>query len=330
MSVDSRWWKSGVWTMGLAGAIAVAWAPADVMSQRPAAGAAGWSVSRTSWGDPDLQGMWSNFDKTPFERPNPDPVAAAAELAAVAARNSPGPRDESGNRTTPNPWAVYDSPTSPRRPSLVVDPPDGRVPVIPGARRDYERTHIQDSWLYHSPQERCITRGVPSVMFPVVFNNGYQILQSPGNVVIIAEMVHDARVIPVDGRPHVSQNIRLWDGDPRGHWEGSTLVVDTTNFNDQGALNGGVILSVRQSRALHVVERFTRVDANTINYQATIEDPGAYSRPWTVALPLNRDPNYRIYEYACHEGNTRYMEGTLRSGRIADALAEEAVTKNAR
>jgi hypothetical protein len=169
---------------------------------------------------------------------------------------------------------------------------------------------------------RCITRGIPGGMFPAGYNNGYRIVQTPGFVVIVYEMLHETRIIPIDGRPHVGRNIRLWNGDPRGHWEGQTLVVETTNYNDKGSIATsaatGRIRGIPQSEALHVVERFTRVDANTINYEVTIDDPKVYAKPWKVALPLNQDPNYQIYEYACHEGNYA-IPNELSGGRAQDA-----------
>jgi hypothetical protein len=159
-------------------------------------------------------------------------------------------------------------------------------------------------------------------MFPAGYNNAYQIVQSPGYVVILSEMIHDARVIPLDGRAHVPAEVRAWDGDSRGHWEGSTLVVDTTNFNGKGwiatSAATGRIKGIPQSEALHVIERFTRTDAGTIRYEVTIEDPNAYTKSWKVAMPLTRDADYVVYEYACQEGN-QAVENILRGGRAKDA-----------
>jgi hypothetical protein len=287
---------------------------APIASQTPAGGSRGqsWTVDRTPWRDPDFQGMWTNFDDTPFEQPNPDPAAAAVEEAVRAKRYG-------GAGDAPRPWNAHDSPISPKRPSMVVDPPNGRIPTVPGrvSYRDYD--HLEDSWEYHIPMERCITRGVPGEMFPYAYNNGYQILQIPGYVVIVPEMIHDARIIPVDGRPHVGHAIRQWNGDSRGRWDGSTLVVETTNFNGKGHVgSGGAVISMRQSETLRVVERFTRVAANKIDYEVTIEDPHVFTKAWKAALPFNLDPTYQMYEYACHEGNTRYMESTLKRGRAAE------------
>jgi hypothetical protein len=164
-------------------------------------------------------------------------------------------------------------------------------------------------------------------MFPAGYNNAYHIVQIPGYVVILSEMIHNARVIPLDGRPHAPAGVRLWDGDPRGHWEGNSLVVETTNYNGKGWMStsaaGGRIKGIPQSEALRVVERFTRVDAGTIRYEVTIDDPNAYTKPWKVLIPLTRDEDYTIYEYACQEGNEA-VGNILRGGRAQD----EAAAKN--
>jgi hypothetical protein len=172
-----------------------------------------------------------------------------------------------------------------------------------------------------SPWDRCITRGVPGGFFPAGYNNGYRILQTPGYVVILYEMIHAARIIPVGGRAHLPAALKFWDGDSVGRWEGNTLVVDVTNYNGKGwiATNAaaGRIKGIPQSEALHVVERFTRAGADTIHYEVTIDDPTLYTQPWKVAIPLEREDGYMIYEYACHEGN-RAVEGVLRAGRSKD------------
>ena len=169
--------------------------------------------------------------------------------------------------------------------------------------------------------DRCITRGVPAGMFPAGYNNAYQILQTPGYVTILYEMIHETRVIPTDNSPHLPSNIRLWNGDSRGHWEGNTLVVDITNYNDKGwiATSGATqrIKGIHISEKLHVVERFTRTDADTLLYEVTIDDPETYERPWKVSIPLSRDPEYMIYEYACQEGNMA-VGNILRGGRAHD------------
>ena len=171
-----------------------------------------------------------------------------------------------------------------------------------------------------SVYSRCITRGVPGTMFPQAYNNGYQILQIPGFVVIRAEMMH-VRIIPLDGTPHVSPKIDGWMGDSRGRWEGDTLVVETTNFDAKGWISSnasaGRMHAVPQSDALRVVERFRRIDSDTINWQATIEDPDVYTAPWTVEVTFRRRPDYIIFEYACHEGN-HAIEGVMGGQRAVE------------
>lgn len=272
---------------------------------------AAWTPPRTLDGQPDISGTWVNFDSTPFE----------------TSGSRPAPGNANPGINPPAHWTDHDSPTSVRRSSMVVDPADGRVPVLPWAeaKRDYDLAHLGDSYVHETPWVRCITRGVPAGMFPAGYNNAYQIVQVPGYVVIAYEMIHETRIIPIDGRPHVGRNIRLWNGDPRGHWEGQTLVVDTTNYNDKGSIATSAATSrirgIPQSEKLHVVERFTPADAGTITYEVTVDDPVVYARPWTVALPLNRDSKYQFFEYACHEGNVA-MAAELSGGRAQDKAAE--------
>jgi hypothetical protein len=283
-------------------------------------------------GEPDLTGVWTNPTITPFERPAEfadrpfltEQEAAAYEARVVGGRSDAPPAP--GNVGTYNQaWFDQgDRVVATRRTSLVVDPPDGRVPVRPEAeaKRDFDAAHVGDSYEYMSLWDRCITRGVPAGMFPAGYNNAYRIMQVPGYVVIAYEMIHDTRVIPLDGRPHVGQNIRLWNGDSRGRWEGDTLVVDTTNFNGKGWIStsaaGGRIKGIAQTADAHIVERFTRQGADSMLYQVTVEDPEVYAAPWTLEIPLQRDDDYEIYEYACHEGN-QAVANILRAGRVQDA-----------
>jgi hypothetical protein len=306
--------------------IAMAIVATPVMAQKKS-----WTPPRTPDGQPDLQGTWIDATITPFERPAAladKPVlspqeAAQLEKQTAASRVETAPK--AGDVGSYN-QVWFDQGTKvvkTREASLVVDPPDGRVPVTAAAeaRRDYMLAHTTDSYEYMSTWDRCITRGVPGDMFPAGYNNAYQILQAPGYVVILAEMIHDARVIPLDGRPHVNARVGQWDGDSRGHWDGNTLVIDTTNFNGKGwiASNAasGRIKGIPESDAAHIVERFTRVDTDTILYEATIEDPKEYSKPWKVSIPLGRDPKYTIYEYACHEGNYAMVD-ILNGGRAEE------------
>ena len=303
-----------------------------VIPLRTAAQSESWGPPRTADGQPDLQGIWTNATITPFERPAEladkpfltEQEAAAYEARVVGARTDAAPRaGDVGNYNQV--W--FDQGTTvvkTRRTSLVVDPPDGRVPVRPEAeaRRDHDLQHVADSYEHMSLWDRCITRGVPAGMFPAGYNNAYQIVQIPGYVVIHYEMIHDTRIIPLDGRPHLPPSIRLWNGDSRGRFEGNTLVVDTTNFNGKSwiatSAAGGRIKGIPQSDAAHIVERFTRTDADTILYEVTIQDPEVYTAPWKVEIPLNRESDYMIFEYACHEGN-RAVENILRGGRAQDA-----------
>jgi len=268
-------------------------------------------TARTPDGQPDLQGIWVNFDSTPFEAPAGQPAAAPGAAANV------GPAPE---------FADHNSPTSKARRSMVIDPPDGRVPVMKWAedKRDYDLAHIPDAPEHETPWVRCITRGYPAGMFPAGYNNAYQIIQIPGYVVIVFEMIHETRIIPIDGRPRLGEAIKQWNGEPRGRWEGDTLVVESTNYNNKGSIATsaatGRIRGIPQTESMRVLERFTRLDANTINYSVTIEDPKVYTKPWTVALPLNRDDEYQMFEYSCHEGNYA-LPNALSFGRKRDREA---------
>jgi hypothetical protein len=292
----------------------------------------GWTPPRTADGQPDLQAIWTNATITPFERPaSLRDKAFLTKAEAEAIERQATVRREEDAAPRPGDVGSYnqfwfdsgDRVVSTRRTSLVIDPPDGRVPLRPEAEaaRDYNSAHERDSYEFMSVWDRCITRGAPAGMFPAGYNNAYQIVQTPGYVVIHHEMIHDARIIPIDGRPHLPDHVRLWNGDPRGRWEGHTLVVDTTNYNNKGWIAtqaaAGRIKGIPQTESLHVVERFTPVDADTIDYQATIDDPKMYTRPWTVSIPLHRNPTYRIYEYACHEGN-RSVGNILRDSRALE------------
>lgn len=295
-----------------------------------------WTVGRTAWGDPDLQGVWTNETLTSFERPRDmadKPFLTEDEARAVAARAAQL-RDDDNAPARPGDVGSYNQfwndagskVVSTRQSSLVVDPPDGRVPTRPEAERarDEAETQSFDNFEFMSPWDRCLTRGVPAGLFPAGYNNAYQFVQAPGYVVIVSEMIHSARIIPTDGRAHRPSHLRSWDGDSVGHWEGTTFVVDVTNFNGKGwiATNAaaGRIRGIAQSDQAHIVERFTRTGADTIQYEVTIDDPKVYTRTWKVSMPLERDDAYQIYEYACHEGNEA-VEGVLRGGRARDRAA---------
>lgn len=332
----------GVLSAGLvAGSVASVTVAAQARATTPAVAKNVWTPLRTVDGTPDLQGIWTNATITPFERPRAlaDKPFLTEQEAAALERQSAERREENDSHPRPGDVGSYnevwfDAGTrvvGTRRTSLVTDPPDGRVPLKPEAEaaRDRNLTN-EESYELMSPWDRCITRG-PGRMFPAGYNNAYQIVQTPGFVVIHHEMIHEARIIPVDGRPHLDASIHSWTGDPRGRWDGNTLVVETTNFNGSGwiATNAASarIRGVPHSSALRLVERFTRTDADTINYEVTIEDRNVYTQPWSVAIPLNRDPSYRIFEYACHEGN-KAVAHVLSAARAAEKRATEGAKKN--
>jgi len=288
-----------------------------------------WKRPRTAWGEPDLQGVWSYATTTPLSRPDSagdkrfltdEEVAELAEQAA--ARQDAAPRD-GDTGTYNNFW--WDRGISNGRTSLIIDPEDGKLPPLtPEAQKRraervaYERAHPADSWLDRSPTDRCIMyHGVPPL--PSGYNNTYQIFQTPGMVAILDENIHHVRLIPLDGRAHLPNGIRQWNGDSRGRWEGDTLVVETTNFNSQTRLRYG------GSEHTHAVERFLRVSDDLIDYQYTITDPTVYTRPFTVSLPMPRRDDH-VFEYACHEGN-HSMTGILGGARAEEKRAQEAAAK---
>ena len=321
----------------IAVAIGAVAAPAHPQTPIQAEGPAeNWTLPRTVWGDPDLQGVWTNETITPFERPAEmqgkefltDGEATTIEESLAARRAASDGTSPPGSVGGYNQFWL-DSGTqvlSTRQTSLVVDPPDGRVPTRPSAEatRDYRKAHAGDTYTNMSVWDRCITRGVPGSIFPAGYNNAYRILQTPGYVAILYEMIHDARIIPLEGGPHVDPAIRLWMGDSRGRWEGDTLVVEVTNFTNKGWIASNAasrrVKGIPQTEALRVVERFTRTSADTIRYEVTVEDPEIYTRPWTIAMPLTRDPEYVMYEYACHEGN-KAVELILGGARALEAAA---------
>ena len=300
-----------------------------------------WMPPRTSDGQPDIQGVWTNFDPTPFEAPSEVDLDRLAPLA----RWFPGTNQPPSTPASVDPNAVREvsgfvdgpgsAPRNPRRRSMVVDPPNGRIPVREEAVtvRNNKLINLTDTWMNHTPWERCITRGVPGGIFPPGYGAGYRVLQTPGYVVIVYEMIHEARIIPLDGRPHISDSVRQWNGDSRGRWEGNTLVVEVTNYNDKGAIATNIATrgarGLPRSEALHVVERFTVADAGTINYEVTVEDPDVYTASWKVAMPLNRDTTYDLFEYACHEGNYG-LENSLSAGRAEDRAGEQTNNESAR
>ena len=309
-------------------------------SQPSATPAQRYSPPRTADGHPDFQGVWTFWDDTPFETPgvparrrdgDEGPVGGADR--AVAARQAE--RQAAGLPQEENVFYA-EGPLVPKRKSIVVEPAIGHVPVsaAAAAQNNERQDHFRDSYRYLTPYMRCITRGVPGGLFPTGVNNAVQFIQSPGVVAIVNEQIHETRVIPTDGSPHLPQSIRLWTGDSRARWEGDTLVVDTTNFNDQGAsvnhAQAGHLQGVGQSEKLHVVERFTRVSDKTINYEVTVEDPNIYTAPWKAFVPLTRNDSYKMFEYACHEGNRYFMTNVLRAGRVQEKGPEGQAVSDSR
>jgi hypothetical protein len=296
-----------------------------------AAQAPPWTPPQTPDGQPDLQGIWDYRSATPLERPaqfagretmTADEVADYERRAAEREDGRP-PDDPRTEQSVHAAWWLDYGKTvvKTRRTSLIVDPPDGKIPPLTAegqqrldARRAAARSHgPADSYENRSLWERCLTRGVPEGMLPAGYNNNVKLVQTPGYVVIFTEMIHDARIVPLDGRPHDSPNIRKWMGDSRGHWEGKTLVVDTVNFTDKTNFRGS-------GANLHVIERFTRVDADTLEYRFTVDDPTTWTRSWTVAYPMLKAVG-PMYEYACHEANYGLV-GILAGARAEEKTAE--------
>jgi hypothetical protein len=306
--------------------VCLAYAPAGAQSARAS------NPPRTPWGAPDLQGVWTNDTFTPLQRPANlagkefFTEAEAAELKALLAAEDVDPltplarvqfgeqsREKTSEQLRQREEIHYDNAiwlreAKPKgltslRTSLIVDPPDGRIPAMtPDAqKRTADLAAAAKGKIFDGPEnrtlaERCIIwphEGPP--LIPPAYNAIYQIFQTPAYVVIYQEIIHNARIIPLDGRAHIPSTLRQWAGDSRGRWEGQTLVVETTNFTGKTRFQGS-------TDSLRVVERFTRVDADTIDYKFTVEDPATWTKPWTADIPMMKSDG-RIFEYACHEGN---------------------------
>jgi hypothetical protein len=295
--------------------------------------------AKTAWGDPDIQGTYTNkYEQgTPFERP--DEFAGrkigdvtGAELAEVVkkrqARAVETERFLSGDPTgtVAGPLEFRDlfEVTKASRAWFVTDDTDGKIPpMVPGAAERIARkprfgssftNGIYDSYDSLSLYDRCITRGYPNSLLPAIYGDSYQIMQAPGMVAIRIEMIHDTRIIPIGNQPHVSKNLTFDFGDPRGHWEGNTLVVETTNFKDRSAYRNA------DGKTLRLVERFTPTSKTTLEWTVTVDDPGTWTRPWSFSLPLTVNEEEPPYEYACHEGNYA-LKNILNYSRTADAEA---------
>jgi hypothetical protein len=297
-------------------------------AKTPVAAAKNWTPPRTPWGHPDLQGTYSNSTIVPLERPAE--LAGKAELtdAEVAARFKQHRDRLFANRAGDTGFYNdfwWEWGRDGNRTSLIVDPPDGKLPLTPQAK-DRAAAAMRGrpvSAEDFNVFDRCITRGLPGVMMPGFYNHYYQIFQTPEYVVLMIEMIHDVRIIPLTDRPHLSRNIPQWLGDSRGHWEGNTLVVETTNLTDKVTTQGATFFGVGGD--LRLVERFTRVDVDTIDYRFTVHAPSTFTKPWTAAIPMWKAKD-KIYEYACHEGNYA-MPHSLSGARAEEAAAESAEKK---
>jgi hypothetical protein len=336
----------GLTTLFTALAIAVAalWS-LPVIAQRPAGASASpaYQPPRTPWGDPDLQGDYTNkFEQsTPFERPagfdgRRVQDVTGAELAGILEQRN---KQVLERPAAVGPYEFRDNleVTKGSRAWLVVDPPDGRIPPLTAEGR--KRLAPPESPLdavnarrrgassfndgpFDGPEDfslfdRCITRGVPGSMLPFLHGNSYTIVQAPGFVTIRYEIMHETRVIPLDGRPHAGKALQMDMGDARGHWDGSTLVVETTNFTERSAYRNA------NPAALHIVERFTPTSPRQIEWAVTVDDLTTWSRPWTFAMPLTRDSGEAVLEFACHEGNTA-VANILRGARAAERAADHS------
>jgi hypothetical protein len=329
--------------------VGIALSSTSALAQAPpasaAAGGAGssWVHPKTPWGDPDIQGIWpsANIAGTPFERAADLGERATLTEAEFAKRQQEFAANEARVRNTiqngakvappddgdtgggPAHWGEGWLRTPNRRTSLIVKPSNGRFPATTPEYKVRAANSWRDSfgsgpWNKPDdlgPYDRCISRGLLGSMFPSAYNNGNEIVQAPGFVAIRNEMVHEARIIPLDGRERVSPSIRGFMGEARGRWEGNTLVVESTHFNGRfGARGNGN--NIPLSQELHVVERFTRTGADTLEYEITVTDPKTWVAPWTVAYPMKLDNDYAMFEYACHEGN--YGLPNILSGARAD------------
>jgi hypothetical protein len=301
---------------------------------------------RTAWGDPDFRGTYTSDNSigVPFERPESFGTRAELTEEEYAARvnaneeqiakdQNPLPESEF---SAEDPSAINASrhwlerPDVPSRAtSLVVDPPNGRLPELTPAgqqrlaeRRARRGRGLPASYTDFTNYDRCLTRGLVGSIVPVIYGNGTEIVQAPGVVVIRNEMIHEARVIPLDGDAHAGAGVRMWMGDSRGRFEGESLVIETTNFTDRTGLGGNGNGAVHSAN-LQLVERLTRVDSDTVRYEFTVNDPETYTEPWTAAFNLDSRPGYEIYEYACHEGNYG-LANMLSAARAEERAAADA------
>lgn len=308
-------------------------------------------VRRTPWGDPDLQGIWNDATSTPLQRPGAlaeKDVLGDEEAAEFQARNAyeltrdrrDGGNEVDVNRAYNEHWmdARRLKITADHRTSLIVDPADGRIPPLVPLSPERQRARaaqaeaaqrfaagMPSNFLDMSLPVRCIIRTDSPPYLPTIYNNDFHIFQAPGYVAIAPEMIHSARIIPLDGRPHLPTNLKQWLGDTRGRWDGDTLVVETTNFRT----DDGVVFQGANAATFRITERFTRVDADTLNYEFTVEDPMTWTRPWTARIPWTKiDPDEQMYEYACHEDNydiVHFLSGARARERKGETFVPKPV-----
>jgi len=329
-----RYLIAGVLTVvGISGAAA----PAEAQAKRAAEASAAvaidskWKAPKLAWGHPDLEGIWTSDDMrgVPVSRPTEfgtrryltdqefDTRAKERATARTVDNARTGTfRNEEGTRDF-----GYTS--------MVIDPPDGRVPALTAEARTRPAVRgtaglgpfntIEDFSLW----DRCVTRGLPGTWLPVVYGNGTRIMQTPDAVIIVHEMVHETRIIPLDGRPHLGGGLRQLMGDSRGHWEGNTLVIESTNFTDRLTIPGS---GARTSESMKITERITRIDPQMVEFEMRVDDPKTYVAPWTLRMTLTSQPGYEMYEYGCHEGN-RSVPNSLSGERAYEKQAEENARK---
>jgi hypothetical protein len=325
--------RARAWLIAGSALVAVACAPPDAPPEDAGAQS---RAARTSWGDPRIEGVYTNKDEngTPLERPDDlagkrrDEVTAD-DMAELNARRreralaaAPAIGGSAGEDTGAGPPHWYEHLEAVNaNPWLVIEPEDGKVPVLTddgrrrqeAARAAFAKRDAPDTYTDMSLYDRCISRGLPGSMMPAIYGNSYDITQAPGYVAIRYEMIHETRIIPLDGTPHVAPALGFYMGDARGRWDGDTLVVETTNFRDGAAYRNA-------SKSLKITERFTPIDENTLSWEIRFEDPATWTAPWAFAMPLKRDASQAMFEYACHEGN-RGLQNILRAARAAEQTA---------
>jgi hypothetical protein len=317
----------------LAAVVLLVSAPATAQTPPSGAKSASYKQPRTSWGDPDMQGIWNNVTATPLERSKELADKAflseqeAKEFEARQAKRLAEIESRPHTGYAASVWFETSGELSQNRTALLVDPENGRLPDLTpeGQKIASEltasaKTSPADTPEDRGPYERCITRGLPGSMMPGFYNHNYHIMQTPGYVAIVVEMIHDARIIPMDGRPHIGGEIKQWLGNSRGRWEGNTLVVETRGLRRIDQHHAGAFGTSEQGK---VIERFTRLGPNEMDYRVTVEDAPTWAKTWTASIPMTKVEG-PLYEYACHEGNyglPNILAGHRREEREAASAA---------